>query len=193
MQSRFRWIRSSSRAFNLCRFLAFIRHFYFSFMWPLVTHTWSNTLGMSVALIWTRLGWICLMFICMQIFRKIHTHFTICLFDLWSPSQGQPRLACQWPSFEPGSDAYASYECRFLEKSQQVLHFAYMTFGYPYRVNHAWDVSDPHSNPVWMHMLHVLADFQKNPCTFYILQFEQGGTVWKSVLRSFWAALYKYR
>jgi len=98
---------------------------HFALTWSLVTHTGSTALGMSVTLIRTRFR--CIYFICVQIFRNIHAHFTFCLRDLWSPTQGQPRLACPWLSFEPGSTAYTSYASRFLGKYMRILNLACST------------------------------------------------------------------
>jgi len=45
-----------------------------------------------------------------------------------------------------------------LKLSRYLMNFAYVTFDHSHGVNHAWHVRDPHSNPVWAHMLHMYAD-----------------------------------
>jgi len=41
----------------------------------------------------------------------------------------------------------------------RILYFAYVTLGHSQRVNHAWHVSDPHSNSVRMHILPICMQF----------------------------------
>jgi len=113
-----------------CRFLEkylhILRFSYVTFGHP---HTGSTTLVMSGTLIRTRFECICFICMCMHIFRIIHSHFTFCPRDLWSPTQGQPRLVFPWPSFEPGSDAHSAYACRFLETFMHISHLAFWAGG----------------------------------------------------------------